>query len=113
MGLQGLCHCQIAVCNGGGGNHQGVPEEDGGCGGGEQQQEEAEEEGGQGDQGRVQPRGGGIVEEGGEEVGGVGAVAGAEVGHHNGNIGAHCRGCVENVWIGGIWKSSEMIITWK
>ena len=33
MGLQGLCHCQVAVCGIGGGHHQGVLEEDGRCGG--------------------------------------------------------------------------------
>ena len=28
MGLQGLHHCQMAVCDGRRGHHQGVPEED-------------------------------------------------------------------------------------
>ena len=81
----------------GGGHHQGVPEEDRGCGGREQQQEEAEEEGGRGDQGRVWPRDRKVVEEGGKEVGGVGAAAGAEVGCHFSNTGAHhgqCAGAI-------------------
>ena len=41
------------------------------------------------------------MEEGGKEVGGVGAVARAEVGHHNGNVGAHHGGCAGIAgWVG-------------
>ena len=37
----------------------------------------------------------------GKEVGGVGVVAGAEVGHHDGNVGVHCRRCAGVVgWVG-------------
>ena len=32
-----------------------------------------------------------VVEEGGKEVGGVGTVAGPEVGHSDNSVGAHCR----------------------
>ena len=45
-----------------------------------------EEEGGGGDQGRVQASSGGVVGMGSEEVGGVGAAAGAEVGRRDSNF---------------------------
>ena len=60
-----------------------------------------EEEGGGGNQGRVWVSGGRVVGTSSKEVGGVGVVAGAEVGRHDSNFRAHCRQCVRFVgWVG-------------
>ena len=87
MGLQAMCGSKMSMHDIRGGGHKGGLEEDGECGGREQQWEEVEEEGQGRNRGRVWVGHGGIVEEGREEMGGVGAMTGSEVGHNVGGGG--------------------------